>query len=88
MVRQAHHPEQSRRVNPNNQIPNAALLSSTGYFRSELMSKADSERVEGSRSGPNPCQNKPEPPVLSRTECFGHWELRFGIYLRFGAWDL
>ena len=72
----------------NNQNPNTALVPSTGYIRPELMSKADPERVGGSRSGPNSRQYKPEPPSLSRTDCFGHWKLKFEIFLRFGAWDL
>ena len=24
----------------------------------------------------------------NHSECFGHWILKFEIYLRFGAWDL
>jgi hypothetical protein len=66
-------------TNPNNQISKTTPLPSTG---------SSPERVGGSRSGPNSRQYKPEPPSLSRTDCFGHWKLKFEIFLRFGAWDL
>ena len=36
-----------------------------------------------SLSGKDKCSDS-----IQRGECFGHWILKFEIYLKFGAWDL